>query len=249
MGCPARDADRRQHGRGRRQRRASMQRLVTGATVNMAARLEQAALRVRDPAGRVDLRPGPRRGRGRRGRRAHAEGDRRPGQRLPAPSVDGPRRDRAPARCAARRAAPGAGASCRRRSTRRPRVRSQPTAHRSSVPPGSASRGCWTSSSPRPATAPSFAAGASPTGRASRSGRSSRRSVRPQRSTTGCRSRSRGRASCEPLRRLATDIAERLAPLLGLSDAAFPSRRRSGPFAASIETLAETAPGGPAVRG
>ena len=40
---PARQPDRRQHGRGRRRRPVDGQRLVTGDAVNVAARLEQAA--------------------------------------------------------------------------------------------------------------------------------------------------------------------------------------------------------------
>ena len=59
--------------------RAGGQRFVTGDAVNVAARLEQAAPPGRDPARRADLPPRPRRGRGRGGRAARAEGQERAG--------------------------------------------------------------------------------------------------------------------------------------------------------------------------
>ena len=59
-------------------------RLVTGDTVNVAARLEQNAPDDGDPAGRDHVPPGEGRGRSRAGRAARAEGQVRADARLPA---------------------------------------------------------------------------------------------------------------------------------------------------------------------
>ena len=102
--------------------------LVTGDAVNVAARLEQAAARGRDPDRRRDARARARRGDGGGGRAARAEGEARAGAafRLVAVDRDGRSLRAAPRRAArrtrSRAAAPAARVRGRRLGARLPPV-------------------------------------------------------------------------------------------------------------------------------
>ena len=133
----------------RREMFASGDAVVLGDSVNVAARLEQAAAPGRGAARRGDLPARPGRGAGRAGRADRGEGQGRAADRLPAARGERARAAAAPGRRAARR--PRATSSrCSRREFDRVGGAAAGWS-RSSARPGSASRGSPRSSSPRSA--------------------------------------------------------------------------------------------------
>ena len=151
------------------------QRLVTGDTVNVAARLEQAAARRGGAARRADVPARPRRGRGRDRRSARPEGQGGAGARLQGCSASGKPTRRSKGTRGRSSAESGSWDSSSRRSPRRWRAiaaGSRPCSEAQGWGSRAWSRSSSRKSGERPrscAGAASRTAGASPSGQSSRS--------------------------------------------------------------------------------